>query len=113
MKYKVIGKDFEVGDDFESLETNDPDMAIEKWMALQRKYPMGVWIHAKSEASVELLDWARSNIDKVTRYYNSNEVNKFSSWELEKILDWLSTAKGVDKEWDDFDGEVVEPFGVG
>jgi len=69
--YSVFGTDF--GDDMKFIECSTPEKAVEKWIALQKKYPLNVSIEAKDEKqALRLYNWVNNNVAQVVISTMSN-----------------------------------------
>lgn len=91
--------------------TNNPEEAIKIWCQMQESNPTNVSIVAKSNDSIELLNWAKNNKEKVSEMMEQYNVNNI--YNIDYILNSLDNAKGVYQAYDRMGGDQVDPFSMG
>jgi hypothetical protein len=92
-----------------SKGTNSPEEAIRMWCQEQNNNPTEVSINAKSADSVELLNWAKANKDKVKEIMESTGAGEV--YKIDYLIDQsLNRASGVSESSDKYGGDQVFPF---
>ena len=89
-------------------QTNNPEEAITIWCEFQKLTPMNSYIQAKSNDSVELINWAKNNIKKLTKILEDQEV-----YNPKRIINMLDRASGVLPIYDEYGGGKIFPFDIG